>query len=173
MKTNIKELIEEIRNKKKTLFILCGFPYSGKTYFANEIIKETDIEYVSIDDIFNEFGYNWDLNNLPDGKAWNEIFEKSYLKVKEALKDSSNVLYDSTNHTRFSRDILRKISEEMGAEARVIFIDTPVEIVYKRWEENKLNQNRSIISKELLIDTINKFEKPDNDEFVIIIDSLV
>ena len=166
MKTT-QEIHEMIKNKNKTLFILCGLPYSGKSYLSKEIIKNIPIEYISIDDIFHARGYDWNTNTLPDAKSWSEIFETSYEKTREALNNSKNVLYDSTNHTKTSRDTLRKVAESVGADTHVIFIDVPLDTIYKRWEENKANPTRSVVDRELVDMTIQMFEKPDEDESVI------
>jgi len=167
MKKSLQEIIGEIKNKRKTLFILCGLPYSGKTYFANKIVEKTHIEYVSVDDVFHELGYDWTTNKLPDEKTWGEIFKKTYNKSREALEKSINVLYDSTNHTRSSRDILRKLASEVGAETHVIFIDVPTQVVYDRWEKNRLNQTRPVVDKILVDKVIRTFEKPTEDELIL------
>ncbi len=163
MKT-LEDLIEVIKGKHKTLFILCGFPYSGKTHIAREIMKEVPMEYVSIDDIFHEGGYDWDINKLPDQKVWEEIFETSYEKVRQALNRGVNVLYDSTNHTKVSRNILRKVAQEQGADSQVIFIDVPEAVIHDRWEKNRLNPIRSVVAKDLVLSTLESFERPGEDE---------
>jgi predicted kinase len=58
-------------------------------------------------------------------------------KAKHALTDGNNVLYDSTNQTLASRDKLLEVANSVGAEAKVVFIKTPVEAIWQRWEENQ------------------------------------
>jgi len=77
------------------------------------------------------------------------------------------VLYDSTNHTKSSRNGLRKVAQEVGAETGVIFVDVPTEVVWKRWEENARQKNRSVVAKELVEQTIQSFEMPTDDEQVL------
>lgn len=168
MKKSIQEIIEIIKSKNKTLFILCGLPYSGKTYLAEEIIKSVPITHISIDDILYLRGYDWNSNTLPDESEWAEIFETSYYKSKEALNNSLNVLYDSTNHTKTSRDALRKMAESVGAETYVIFMEVPLSTVYSRWEENRSSQIRPIVDMKLIEMTIEAFERPTEDEHVLI-----
>jgi len=86
-------MLEKIKNSTSTLFILCGFPYTGKSYIAKEIIKETDITVVSIDDIFYQKGFDWDTDNLPDAVVWKEIFDIAFEKTKELLLSGKNVLF--------------------------------------------------------------------------------
>lgn len=85
------------------------------------------------------------------------------------LQAGKNVLYDSTNQTKASRDTLRDIASEEGADARVLYVKTPIETIWKRWEENRLTTTRSQISRELVQMTIDSFEEPDESEEVLII----
>lgn len=167
MQKTTQEIIDIIINSEKTFFILCGLPYSGKTHFAQEITKNIPIEYISIDDIFHERGYDWNSNKLPDEKGWAEIFDVAYKKIEVSLSKNLNVLYDSTNHTKSSRDALRNIAHRVGAETNVIFLDIPVETIYSRWKENKLNQTRHVVDKKLIDMTVETFEKPTEDENLI------
>ncbi len=169
MDESLENLIREINSRQKTLFILCGMPYSGKTYIAEKILKSTKCAYVSIDEIFKAHGFDWSSNKIPDEKAWASIFGIASARSRMALEDSLNVLYDSTNHTRQSRDDLRRIAGESGADAAVIYVEVPVPKIYERWEENKSGKSRSIIDKNLLDMTIKAFEPPAEDEKIIII----
>lgn len=166
---SLQEIIKDINDSQKTLYILCGLPYSGKTYFAKEIIAKTACVYVSIDDIFHKRGFDWDSNKLPDEQGWESLFNISYRESQNALKSGSNVLYDSTNHTRASRDVLRKIAQDVVANARVIYVDVSAEVVWRRWEENKVEGDRPVVAKKLVEMTIKSFEIPTEDENVMII----
>ena len=90
---------------------------------------------MSIDAIFHEHGFNWDSNTLPNADDWQQIFNESYEQTKVALQEGKNVLYDSTNQTLVSRNELRKIASSVGSETYVIYIQTSVGTVWKRWEK--------------------------------------
>jgi tRNA uridine 5-carbamoylmethylation protein Kti12 len=126
---------------------------------------------VSIDDIFKAKGFDWDADNLPDNTQWQQIFDESYENVKGALTQWKNVLYDSTNQTVASRDILRSQADSVGASTCVVYIQSPIVEVWKRWEENKENPIRSVVSKELVQMTIDMFEEPTESENAIIINN--
>ncbi len=138
---------------------------------ANQLASKVEIERISIDDIFTAKGFDWNANNLPAREEWEEIFEESYEKTKTALEQGKNVLYDSTNQTIKSRDNLREVAESAGANTYVIYIETPIEIIWKRWEENQKNPTRPNVSKELVQMTIDMFEKPPSSENVIVIEN--
>jgi predicted kinase len=116
--SNLGRFISRIKKSDKTLYILCGFPYAGKSYVARQILKESDLVFVSIDNIFHARGFDWNNNTLPNENEWQEIFEKSYRQVKEALEAGRSVLYDSTNQTITSRDTLRNIANEHEANRK-------------------------------------------------------
>lgn len=167
--SDVDTLIYTIQNTEKTLFILCGFPYAGKSYVANEVLKHTDAVLVSIDAIFHTHGFDWNTNTLPTEEEWHHIFNESYEKVKEALKQGKNVLYDSTNQTIAGRDVLRDVAHSVEADAQVLFVTSSVKTVWERWEANQKNPTRSIVSKALVQTTIDTFEEPLESEKVIVI----
>lgn len=158
-----------IRSSQQTLFILCGFPYAGKSFVAIELKKSTDVIYVAIDDIFHRHGFDWNTNTLPNSDEWQNIFDESYEMSKIALQDGKNVLYDSTNQTRASRDKLHEVAGSVGAETVVIYVQCSPEMIWKRWEKSVTEKNRPIVSRDLVQMTIDQFEVPAEDENVITI----
>ena len=117
-----------------------------------------------MDVILEKLGYDWNTNRLPDEKGWQEVTDASYSESRRALKNSQNVLYDSTNHTKASRDALRRMAQEAGAKMQIIYIDVSVDIVRKRWEENKVTKKRFVLDEKLLDMTIDALEIPDDSE---------
>jgi predicted kinase len=169
--SDINSLISLIQNSHRTLFILCGFPYAGKSYVATQVQTKTDITFVSIDDIFHARGFDWNSNTLPNVDTWEQIFSESYEQTKRALMAGKNVLYDSTNQTVASRDRLREVVKSVSANTKVIYIKSPVEVIWKRWEDNQQNPTRSVVSRELVQQTINMFEEPTENENVLVINN--
>jgi len=56
---NLSNLISTIQNSQKTLFILCGYPYVGKSYVSSQIQQQADIKVVAIDDILTARGFDY------------------------------------------------------------------------------------------------------------------
>ncbi len=166
---NLNCLTTLIRSSQQALFILCGFPYAGKSYIAKEIQKSIDVVYVAIDDIFHRHGFDWNTNTLPNNDEWRNIFDESYKISKDALKEGRNVLYDSTNQTLASRDKLREVACSVGAKTIVIYIQSSPETVWKRWEKSTLEKSRPSVCKDLVQMTIDQFEAPADAENVITI----
>lgn len=166
---NLDDVINLIRHSQKTLFIMCGLPYAGKSFIAKELQNHTDIVCVSIDKIFQESGFNWNTNSLPNAKEWQSIFNDSYVKTEGILAKGKNVLYDSTNQTMESRDKLREVATSVDGTCRVLYIQAPVETVWERWEDNLKNPTRPVVSRELIQATIDMFEEPTESEDVLTI----
>jgi len=150
-----------------TLYILCGLPYSGKTFIAKNLIRKFDWSYVSIDIIRERLGFSWEENDKVTDTDWRHIFEQSYEDMINKLKSGKSVVYDSTNHDFDSREKLRAYAVQAGYDAKVIFIDVPPELVWERWKQNQATNKRSHISKELVQWTIDHFETPNEEENVI------
>ena len=165
-------LTQYIKKSKSALFILCGFPYAGKSYVSIQIQQQTDIQVVAIDDIFKAKGFDWDTNSLPNESEWKDIFEESYERTRQALLDGKNVLFDSTNQTVISRDRLRAVAASVGASTCVVYVKTPIETIWKRWTDNQQSQSRTQISRGLVQATIDTFEEPQDEENVIVISNV-
>ena len=165
----VQNLVDYISQTKHILLILCGFPYSGKSFVANELKKSTDVIYVAVDDIFYRHGFDWNTNTLPNSDEWQDIFDESYTISKDALKEGKNVLYDSTNQTLASRNKLREVAGSVGAETVVIYVQCSPETVWKRWEKSALEKSRPSVSKDLVQMTVDQFEVPTDAENVITI----
>lgn len=166
---DLNNLISLIQSSQRTLFILCGFPYAGKSFIASALQKSNNVVYVVIDDIFHRHGFDWNINALPNGDEWQKIFDESYEISKDALREGKNVLYDSTNQTLVSRNKLRDIARSVGAGTTVIYVQCFPETVWKRWNENQEKSTRSVVNKDLVQITIDAFEVPTEDENVITI----
>ncbi len=168
---DLHNLISLIQSSQRTLFILCGFPYAGKSFIAEQLLEHTDLRFVSIDDIFHAHGFDWNSNKLPDANTWQQIFGESYEQAKQSLMDGRNVLYDSTNQMVSSRDKLREIARSADADTKVIYIKSSTENVWKRREKNQESQSRSIVSKDLVQMTIDMFEEPTEEENTIVVNN--
>lgn len=165
----LNSVLDEIRSAHRTLYILCGYPYAGKSHIARIIVQETGTALVSIDDILRSYGFDWTTGHLPDAGKWQEIFDESFTLTRKDLTSGRNVLYDSTNHTLASRDRLREVANSVGADARVILITSGTEAIWDRWKASTQNLDRPTVSKELVEETIASFEAPNEKESVLLI----
>lgn len=165
----LREVIKRLRTSPSTLCILCGLPYSGKSFIAVEIAQQTGCAVVAIDDFFHARGYVWDTSTLPDTEAWDSIFREAYDATETALANGQSVLFDSTNHTRVSRDRLREVAKRAGAQSLVVYVEAPAEVLWERWRKSESDKTRHVIPKELVEQTIAAFEPPTEDENIAVL----
>lgn len=75
--------------------------------------------------------------------------------------------------TRAWRDRARNLATNLGFEAKLIFIDTPENVVRKRWQDNRKTINRFDVSEKVFEDSLRLFERPTVDEDIIRYDGKV
>lgn len=110
------------------VYILCGAPGSGKTYWAQHHIKP-GAAYVSRDIIR--------FSLLKEGEDYfsheNEVYQIMWDQINGALSDGRDVIVDQTSLNPKSRKYLIDHLTGYG-KLNAIWIDTPLEIALKRNE---------------------------------------
>jgi len=166
----VDELFSLIKKSRKMLFVLCGLPYSGKSFLSRRILKEAPCNYISIDKVLEEMRFDWNDNHLPDADGWKKALGRIFFELEAGLSTGVNVLYDSTNHTKASRDELRDLSNRVGADIKIIYLKASADLMRKRWAENKGTRERFVLDEKLLQITIEALEPPQADESPLIIE---
>ena len=147
---------------------MVGYPFSGKTVLAQELAKRLGYTRLSIDEVKFDFGFK-DISDddVPDD-AWGKIFKELDRRIVANLKSGRTILNEYAWLTKSWRDRARNLATDLGIETKVIFVDTPVEVVRERWLQNKLTNERFDITESVFDEAIKDFEKPEHDENVII-----
>lgn len=168
---NIKNLADTVKNSEAKLYIFCGLPYAGKTYLLKQWQAQHPdlISIVSLDSVFEEFGYSWDEDRQPDEAGWKKILAQAKTEIVAALSINKSVFYDSTNHTKISRDKLKQVAETAGKEAVVVYVKSDPSTVWARYEDNAQNKTRPQVNRTLVQEVIDTFEEPTTDENVLVI----
>jgi len=148
------------------LYILCGLPFSGKSVLAEMLKQRCGFEVVSIDAIKTEHGLRDVWQDMAAGD-WQDIFDESFLLIRQALGRGNSVIHDSANQTRESRDQLRAIAQELGVPAQVIFVDVPPELAWQRWQANKDSKERMNLPEWAINAAMTNYEPPGKDEGVV------
>ena len=90
------------------------------------------------------------------------------VRVEHALRSGKSVVNDNSNPSRKGRDLLRSFAKETGTDSFVIFVDTPIEIVKKRWQENKITKERFDVTDKTFNWALDEMEKPTEEENIIV-----
>ena len=139
-----------------TLYILCGLPFSGKTLLSKKIAEITSIERVSFDD-------EWDKLKVADPQiTYEQGLNKIENILREKLKEGFSVVYDSVNLSKKHRDKLEELAKEIDAEAKIVYLQTSVEEIYKRREQSLLDNSHHFLEKDFIDESNGRLEAPNN-----------
>ena len=101
--------------KKPTFYMMVGVPGSGKTTYAHRI---PNAKVLSSDDIRKELGVDGG-----DKQAHGRVFEILHERVKEALNNVKDFVYDATNIAESKRrSFLKEIKDLAGKKVCVCLV---------------------------------------------------
>jgi predicted kinase len=140
------------------VIVLVGLQYAGKSYLAERIVSRN-------------YAHFWATNiKKKYGIANNEMIQVAVEVLGIVLAERRNIIIDFVNHKFDMRKQFQAVAKELGADYKVIFLDTPKEERLRRREENvKIGDmpGRRIISLEQMEQFENEFEIPMNDENLV------
>ena len=156
---------------KPIQYLLVGLPYSGKTTLVDELVKRLGFAHINIDELKFAKGFK-DVSDddVPD-KVWDEIFKEADEMIAKYLNEGKNIVNEYAWVTKEWRDRARKAAA--GFETKIIYVNAPHEVIWKRWEENEKANNRFHLSKEEVERAIKEFEPLEKDENFILYDQTI
>ncbi len=154
-------------NNVQILYIMVGVGFSGKSTLAKQIAENKKAVLVSQDDVWFEKEKEWEINEDSD-EDWERVIKISEQKVKEFLMQGKSVVFDHLNHQLGHREGLRKIADECGAKAVVIYLDTPQKVREERKNKNLKTQERHDVKQDYLDEAITELEVPKENEKVFV-----
>jgi predicted kinase len=113
---------------KPTLFLLYGYPGSGKTYVARQLGEELGAAHVQADriryELFEEPRYDTQENQL--------VTQLMNYMTEEFLKVGTSVIYDTNALRQGQRKALRDLAHKSRANVVLIWIQVDIESAYIR-----------------------------------------
>lgn len=125
----------------KKLYIMCGTAFSGKSMLARNIAESKGALLVSQDQSWFERKEEMNLS-LDSDEDWEKILLLSRAEVGRLLSDDHSVVYDDISLKYADRELLRGMAAEYGAEAVLIYLDTPREVQQERRRRNRETNER-------------------------------
>jgi predicted kinase len=133
---------------------MCGFPFSGKSTFAKQVVSQTSIVYVSFDDMWVEL-----LKKIPE-LTYDTALPYIDKQIEDMLKQGLSVIYDSTNLKSDRRMSLIYLAEKVGAKGVVVYIPTTVEETLKRQAQSLIDHSHHVVDKENVDKAFEHLEVP-------------
>ena len=158
--TIYKDITKNTPKLGPDLAILCGLPYAGKSTIAKELCE-------------HNFVHIWitvikKLHNLDDEHAL-KIAVKLAVRL---LCEHYRVTVDFLGHTDELRALFSDIAIKKSVPYKVIFVDTPLSVIYERKRLSDMAESIDIGRSNISIDVIDKIANeltlPSRDETVII-----
>lgn len=151
-----------------TLFIFCGGPFSGKSYLSKQLSVEYGFSRVDLDEVKDELVGKNIIDEEVFRDQWDEVYEEMYRRIEKHLSNDETVVLDAANYARYERDLARKIGDKYGAKVVEILVDTPIEVVRKRWLENKKTKKRIDVSEDVVMKAREKIEFSEGKDSLIV-----
>ncbi len=125
---------------KLRLYIMCGLAFSGKSTLARKLVEHTGSKFIAFDKLWVEKDKEKPVPKNSEG--WRYIRDVAQKEILNSLKSGSSVVYDDNNPRKEHREELKKVAREAGAEAVVVYLDTPLSVVRNREEANRTSKER-------------------------------
>lgn len=119
--------------KRPVFIVLSGLPGTGKTYFAQKLVKKLPLAVLESDALrkvlFPQPSYT--------GRESARLFKACYYIIDKLLEAGISLILDATNLSERYRQKLYKIARRNKAKFILIQIEAPPEIVKKRLENRR------------------------------------
>lgn len=161
--------IVTMKDKKPTLFIMSGLPFSGKSVLSILISRALKIDRISFDKTLEELveaiGPIPGEDELEKWEYVNEICEAS---VRNQLLAGRSVVYDDAGSNFDDREKMRIMAKEAGASSKTIYVDmTKSEAEKRRRAGVPTDESEQGMSDEEFEKVASAFEAPSYEDDVV------
>jgi len=129
---------------------------------ARKLTDHTESKLIAFDKLWVE--KDKDKSVPKNSEGWRYIRDTAQKEILASLKAGISVVYDDNNPRKEHREELRRVAREAGAEAVVVYLDTPLSVIRNREETNRTSQNRHDVEPENFDKVMQDFEVPTADE---------
>lgn len=150
----------------KTLYLLCGMPFSGKTTPSKSVAKYLNALYISLDKINEERGL-FGGEGIPV-EEWEKTHYLAIEKLQNIMPSQEDIILDDTNCFRWLRNRFRDLAVEYNYQTTLILLYVPIVEIEKRIAANNQTQTRHKVKPEIIREMNQTFELPQPDEQTIV-----
>jgi predicted kinase len=149
----------------KTLYLMCGLSFSGKTTLARKIAERLRCAYISLDDINAERGL-WGGDGIPV-QEWERTHALARGRLATWTTTGKDAVVDDVNNLRWLRDRWRAAASASFYRTVVIYLDIPRTELIERRRTNQVTAERKGITDAVWAKHLSEFEPPDADEHAL------
>src|SRR5215213_4179017 len=136
---------------KPIVYILCGFVGAGKTTFAKKLEERTGAVRITKDEwLIRMVGNDPTIDGYEDYNR--RMWELSRAVAFQLAAKGIDVIIDEGFWLKEQRDEMRRRTEDVGAQAVVYYLDTPIEEIRERVARRNVDPGKEsfTISGDLL-----------------------
>jgi len=128
---------------KPQLYLLVGYPGSGKTTVAKIIHEKSGAEHLWTD---------WERRSMFEQPTHsdsenNKLYSYLNIMTGQMLSEGKSVIFDTNFNFQKDRDHLRKIAEQNNAQTWIIWVTTSRELSKKRATEQTEEQANRVLGR--------------------------
>lgn len=132
----------EIRESSKTFTLLVGVSGSGKTTWVHQLPSDTVV--VSLDEIRTEVS-----GNPSDQKHNGRVIQLAKERLREALRQECNIVWEGTNLREDQRRMLIGLAEDYGAFTQIVGFQTMTGILRRRNDMREKPVPANILERQI------------------------
>ncbi len=145
-----------------TLYLLCGIAFSGKTTLGRAISQHAGLRVVSTDEILALRGFSGG-DGVPF-QEWEKTHAIAVGWLDRLMASGEDLVVDDTNCYRWIRDRFRWLAGRHDYATRVIYLETPLDVLHRRRRANERSGERHRVVDEVFESHAADFEPPADDE---------
>ncbi|MBV9873130.1 MAG: AAA family ATPase [Verrucomicrobia bacterium] len=149
----------------RTVWLMCGLSFSGKTTLAHKIVDRLQCGYISLDDI-NAEPRLWGGDGILV-EEWERTHALARERLAKWMDTGKDAVVDDVNNLRWLRDRWRSAASAGPYHTIVIYLDIPREELVARRCANQLTAERKGITEAVWAKHFSEFQPPEADEQVI------
>jgi len=155
---------------KPTLFLLLGYPGSGKSTVSRQLAAARGMVRINSDELRDYmYGHSAEVH---DPKYNPPVFGALDYVTDRLLAAGQSVLYDANNNRRRERIKHEKLAAQHSARMVVLWVNTSLDVAKQREAGRALDPNHLAIPPEIYERSARAFQEPTPEEAAIIIDGL-